>query len=98
VLVVLELGGPKSIGDLADSLGADPTTLTRNLALLENRALVKIRQGDDARSRVAAITLKGKNTLVRALPAWREAQAALAASVGSQVADNLRRLANSPQI
>jgi DNA-binding MarR family transcriptional regulator len=98
LLAVLELKGPQSIGDLAETLGADRTTLTRNLALIEEQSLVKTRSGDDARSRIVTITPKGKSTLARAFPAWRKAQSALTASIGSQQADGLRRLARSPRI
>jgi DNA-binding MarR family transcriptional regulator len=98
VLAMLALKGPQSIGDLADLLGADRTTLTRNLALLEEQALVKIRHGADARERIVALTPKGKSTLTGAFPAWRQAQSALSTAIGSAMADSLRRLARSPQI
>jgi DNA-binding MarR family transcriptional regulator len=96
MLAVLELKGPQTIGELAEALGADRTTLTRNLALVEDRRLVTIRPGDeDARARIAAITPKGRSTLKGAFPAWRKAQAALTASIGHQMADSLRRLARA---
>ena len=98
LLAVLELGGQRSIGDLADTLGADRTTLTRNLALIEEQGLIRIRPGEDPRARIVAITSKGKSLLTRAFPAWREAQSALGAAIGSTAADSLRRLARSPHI
>jgi DNA-binding MarR family transcriptional regulator len=93
LLAVLELKGPQSIGDLANTLGADRTTLTRNLALIEARSLVKIRPGDDARAKIVAIMPKGRATLARAFPVWRKVQAELTASIGNPLADSLRRLA-----
>jgi DNA-binding MarR family transcriptional regulator len=45
LLAILELKGPQSIGSLADAVGADRTTLTRNLALLENQSLSGRRSG-----------------------------------------------------
>src|SRR5262245_41259086 len=98
VLSILATRGPLSISDLADRLDADRTTLTRNLALLESRALVKIRTGEDARTRIVAIAPKGESTLARALPAWRKAQYAMTELVGNQVADSLRQLSHSPLI
>ncbi len=92
VLAILELQGPKSIGELAGMLGADRTTLTRNLALVEDGDLIRIRPGDDARARVATITPKGRKILNRALPAWRKVQSALTESMGAPMADSLRRL------
>jgi DNA-binding MarR family transcriptional regulator len=93
LLALLELKGAQSIGDLAESLGADRTTLTRNLALLEKQSLVKIRVGDDARSRIVTLIPKGRSILSRSFPAWRKAQSAVAASIGADMADSLRRLA-----
>jgi DNA-binding MarR family transcriptional regulator len=98
VLAMLALKGPQSIGDLADLLGTDRTTLTRNLALLEGQSLVRIRQGDDARARIVALEPKGRSALTAAFPAWRKAQSTLSSAIGSAMADNLRRLARSPQI
>jgi DNA-binding MarR family transcriptional regulator len=96
LLAMLELKGPQSIGDLADALGTDRTTLTRNLALVEDRSLVTIRPGDDARARIVAITPKGKSSVRRAFPAWRKAQSTLTSSLGAPLADSLRRLARAP--
>ncbi len=97
-LAMLELKGPQSMSGLAEALGTDRTTLTRNLALLEQQSLVRIRQGDDARARIVALTPKGKGALAAAFPAWRKTQSALSAAIGSATADSLRRLARSPHI
>jgi DNA-binding MarR family transcriptional regulator len=98
VLAMLELKGPQTIGELADALGADRTTLTRNLALIEDQSLIRIRAGDDARSRIVAIMPAGRRVLTSAFPAWRKAQSALSAAIGDQLANSLRRLARSPRI
>jgi DNA-binding MarR family transcriptional regulator len=98
LLAILHLKGPQSIGGLAVSLGADRTTLTRNLSLIEAQSLVSIRTGEDARSQIVSIMPKGKNTLTKAFPAWREAQSALTAAIGSPLADSLRHIARLPQI
>jgi DNA-binding MarR family transcriptional regulator len=92
LLAILELKGPRSIGELAAMLGADRTTLTRNLALVEQAALVRIRAGDDARARVVTITPKGRRTVYAAFPGWRKVQSALSESIGTGTADSLRQL------
>src|SRR5215469_10102342 len=52
ILVMLSLRGATPIGELAEALGAERTTLTRNLALIEAEAWVKIQlDEEDARSR-----------------------------------------------
>src|SRR4026208_379603 len=55
ILTTLELRGPTPIGELAEALGMERTTLTRNLALLEAERWVEIRADqDDARARIVA--------------------------------------------
>ena len=98
ILAVLHLKGPQSIGELADALGADRTTLTRNLALIEEQSLVSSRVGDDPRSRIVSLMPKGRRLLAKALPAWRKAQDELTARIGTPLADSLRRLARSNKL
>lgn len=92
VLAMLSLGGPKTIGELADALGLERTTLSRNLALIEGRGWVRIRPGEDARARLVEITAKGKAAIAAALPAWRTAQSTTAGAVGEAGAAALRKL------
>lgn len=96
MLSALKLKGPRTIGELADLLGTERTTLTRNLALVEARSLVTIRAGADARSRIIAITTQGRGALRAALPTWRRVQDELVESIGAQAANSLRRLAGGP--
>lgn len=95
VLAILAGKGRQSLGALAASLGVERTTLTRNLAVLERQGLVRIRPGEDARARIVSITDAGRRTIAAALPAWRQAQSALTASIGGPMADSLRDLARS---
>lgn len=88
---MLSLRGAMTIGELAEALGAERTTLTRNLALLENAAWVRIQPAeDDARSRVVNVTDQGRLSVAKAFPAWRKAQARTAATIGSDGAAALR--------
>ena len=96
LLAVLELKGPQTIGALAEVLGADRTTVTRNLAVAEQQSLVSTRPGKDARSRIASITKEGRRTLRAAFVTWRAVQEALTRSMGRQAADGLRRLSGGP--
>lgn len=97
LLAALHLAGPKAIGELAELLSADRTTLTRNLAVAEQHGWVTLRADpDDARSRIAGITRKGSRTLVAAMPAWRDTQHRLLGDIGEPAAASLRRLAGGP--
>ena len=62
------------ISDLADKLGMDRTTLTRNLSVLERDGSIKISQGKDHRTRIVAATQKGRSAVDKATPLWNEAQ------------------------
>ena len=94
ILVALIERGPSTIGELADELGIERTTLSRNLELILNQDWVKIEVGtDDARSRDVAITRAGRRAVVAALPAWRDAQNAAIAALSPAGSDALRSLA-----
>ena len=77
---------------LAEIIGLDRTTLTRNLAVAEKRSLVVVKIGEDARSHIASITPSGKRALDRAFEAWRRTQAELTRQMGKGTADTLRRM------
>ncbi len=93
-LVVLRLGGPMTIGEIASKIGVERTTLSRNLTRLEAQGWVTVASGDeDARSRIIEITDRGRAMLGTALPAWRAAQRAAVAAVGGDGAEAFRNLA-----
>lgn len=77
VLVALARGGPMPIGRLADMLGVERTTMSRNLRPLVNNRWVVVSGVDDGRTRIVMITDKGRAVARAALPAWRAAQASV---------------------
>ncbi|MGA8278107.1 MAG: MarR family transcriptional regulator [Rhodanobacteraceae bacterium] len=97
LLSALHIAGPRSIGALAELLGSERTTVTRSVALVEQRGWVTIHTDDaDARSRIATITTKGARALRSAMDTWRRVQSELVATIGTQTADRLRQLAGGP--
>ena len=92
LLVQLMRRGPLSIGELAQHLGIERTTLTRNVALVEKKGLVDSAPGEDARSRIISVTRKGQAAVAAALPKWHKAQAATVEAVGKASADALRAM------
>ncbi|MHA1151410.1 MAG: MarR family winged helix-turn-helix transcriptional regulator [Alphaproteobacteria bacterium] len=82
LLFMAERSGPRGVGELAELMVMDRTTLTRNLKPLLDQGLLKSVEGVDRRRRPVAITAEGRAALTRALPYWREAQARLAGSLG----------------
>jgi len=56
-------------------MGLEKSTLSRNTGRLVDRGWVEMRDHPDGRGALLTVTASGKETLVRALPAWNEAQA-----------------------
>jgi len=72
LLVVIERRGPLGVGELADLVGRDYTTVSRQVAKLESLRLVARRASKgDKRVREATITAKGR-IMTDALDAARE--------------------------
>jgi DNA-binding MarR family transcriptional regulator len=72
LLMSLNRPAPPPMAPVASLLAMDRTTLTAALKPLERRGLVKVSQDpSDRRSRILALTDKGRNLLVDALPVWQ---------------------------
>ena len=71
----------------------DRTTLTRNLSVLERQGFIKISSGKDNRTRIVAITSKGRTAIAKAIPLWNEVQLKVKQQMGenswNQLMDNL---------
>lgn len=71
LLTSLNRAEPPSVGEVAEVLGMDRTTLTANLKPLERRGLVKTQvDPEDRRSRQVVLTGAGLQTLEIATPIW----------------------------
>ena len=84
VLAAIAARGALSIKALADDLGMDRTTLTRNLRPLETLGYVAIGAEGRHRSRTLALTEAGDAALAAALPLWEQAQRALKQRLGAK--------------
>lgn len=74
LLVVLRGHAPVSVTRLAELLGMDRTTLTRNVRVLKKEGLVGEEPGEDARVRLLTLSEKGEEAITAAAPYWKEAQ------------------------
>jgi DNA-binding MarR family transcriptional regulator len=78
LLVLIQRRGPLGVGELADRVGRDYTTVSRQVAKLKNLGLIVRRAGKtDRRVTEAVITEKGK-TMSEVLDAARERLATIA--------------------
>ena len=89
ILMALHNAGPLPLTKLADSLVAERTTLTRNIALLERKGLLRTENGQDRREHRIAITDEGRTMLEAALPHWEEAQEVMEVGLGRERLERL---------
>jgi DNA-binding MarR family transcriptional regulator len=82
IVVALAAAGPLPVTRLAQALGLDRTTLTRNMRALLDQGLIAVADGEDRRTRVVALTPKGRERLTEALGMWEQAQASVEARFG----------------
>ncbi len=74
VLAALALKGPTPLGELADTLGLERTTLTRSANRLEDEGWVTDAEAEDARKRCLQLTADGHTKVEEAYPAWKQVQ------------------------
>ena len=77
---------------LAEKLGMDRTTLTRNLRPLAKAQWVTVTSGEDRRKHLLQLTATGKKKLNRCLPLWEKVQSQFASEVGVETLQELRTL------
>ncbi|QPI53525.1 winged helix-turn-helix transcriptional regulator [Massilia antarctica] len=70
------------VAELAERLGMERTTLTRNLKPLMEAGWVVQRPGADSRQRIVTITEAGQQKLAESYPVWCGAQRAFEQLVG----------------
>jgi DNA-binding MarR family transcriptional regulator len=84
ILVAVAMVKAGTINELAEVLGMDRTTLTRNLKPLEREGWLKSEPGQDQRTRVVSLTPDGEAALAKALPLWKQAQSGVEETLGQQ--------------
>ena len=84
ILVAVAMAGSSAIGDLAENLAMDRTTLTRTLKPLVKKGLLVVEPGEDQRIKVVSLTSEGCTVLSEAIPLWQEAQARIVENLGEE--------------
>jgi len=77
---------------LAEKLGMDRTTLTRNLRPLIKARWVAVASGEDRRKHLLQLTAPGKKKLNRGIPLWEKVQSQLVSDVGVEPLQKLQTL------
>ena len=90
ILMSLNRPEPPRLGEVAQLLAMDRTTLTAALKPLERRDLLALEPHEtDKRARRLRLTAAGRDVLARAMPHWRETQVALDAELGGAVSGDI---------
>ena len=74
IFAALRVAGSMTLGDLAGAIGADPSTISRNIRPLVRDGLVDLTEDDDGRKRHARLTPNGVATYNRAYGKWKRVQ------------------------
>ena len=77
------------ISELARAMGADRTTMTRNLEQLQKKGWIRVEPGKDGRTKAVQIAPKGKTALERSIAYWHKAQKRVLKALGD---DRWRRM------
>jgi DNA-binding MarR family transcriptional regulator len=97
LLANIERAGRLSHMLLAEKVGMERTTLTRNLRPLTKAKWVAAAPGKDRRQHLLQLTAAGRRKLVRTLPLWEQAQRQFLSEIGSETMQELRALLASTE-
>lgn len=92
LLVTIARANAVTKTNLAERLGMDRTTLTRNLRPLERDRLVCGKAGFDRREHLVELTREGLNRLDAGYACWKEAQENFISTFGNSSLKELNRL------
>ena len=84
ILQVLALQPGARITEMVEWLAIDQTTLTRNLALLEERRLVEVVDRPTGREKCWGLTRAGRAKFAESKPVWQAAQREVEQRFGEQ--------------
>jgi DNA-binding MarR family transcriptional regulator len=98
LLANIDRAGQLSHTVLAEKVGMERTTLTRNLRPLTRAKWIAAAAGQDRRQHLLRLTTPGKRKLVRSLPLWEEAQRQFLSQIGSESLQELRALLASAEL
>lgn len=84
LLVACSLAEGTTVSKLAEVFAMDRSALARNLAVMEKHGLLRVKPGEDRRTRKVTLTAHGKTALARALPHWRAAQSKVEQRFGAE--------------
>jgi len=92
LLSVIEVLGAAPAGRIADLLGMEISTLSRNARLMQSEGWIRIDPAEHGNGRILSLTGAGAAKLRESQPAWEEAQAKARELLGPQGSLDLKRI------
>jgi DNA-binding MarR family transcriptional regulator len=96
MLVSLAIAPGSTAGELAEVLGSDPSTVSRNTELLSKKGMIRVEAGKDRRVREYFLTEDGDAKIQECVPRWKSAQRTALKQIGRgswrEIRRRLRRL------
>ena len=89
LMMTIHRRGSSSITDLAEDIGLDRTTLTRNLKPLEQKGLIQIERVTANRKEITLLP-EGRAALRIAIKCWKKAQAKVLRKLGEERWERMR--------
>ena len=87
LLAAIAAQGSVQPARLGRAMALEKSTLSRNSSRLVERGWVEVRDHPDGRGVLLAVTARGNEMLLRALPAWKQAQQQAQSLVAVALAD-----------
>ncbi|NRG19735.1 MarR family transcriptional regulator [Rhizobiales bacterium] len=92
VLSILARRGPSTATEIARSIGADRTTMTRTLDRMIKAKLIRETTAEDGREHPVLLAPAGEEAMTRAVKGWRRAEGTLNRALGPDRVGELWRL------
>ncbi|MEA1903159.1 MAG: MarR family winged helix-turn-helix transcriptional regulator [Actinomycetota bacterium] len=89
MLTAIEMVGPVRPTILGRIVGAEKSTVSRNVRGLVDRGWVQVRDDAEERGKLLELTPEGRGLLVLIFPAWEQAQGKAVALVGPRASETL---------
>jgi DNA-binding MarR family transcriptional regulator len=95
LLSVIEVVGAAPAGRVAELLGMEISTLSRNARIMESKGWLGVDPAERGNGRILTLTAAGQQKLRESKPAWDEAQAQARALLGPDGSRDLKRIADT---
>ena len=91
ILVATEKIGTARPADICERLHLDVSTLSRNVERMKARGWLVVISDEDGRAQPFRLTAQGRRLLMKATPAWKQAQRQAKDILGDEIVDQLGR-------